>query len=56
MQSLKGAALESRQQSIRKMLDYGLLRDNEGRKMVRLEYEDVERRLKERNYERDERG
>ena len=45
---LHGAAEASRAEKIKRLLDYGLLRDAEGRTLVRLEFEEAERRLKER--------
>ena len=49
--SLRGAAQESRERSIRRLLDLGLLRDHLGRKCVLLSYEEAEKRLKERRVE-----
>ncbi len=46
--TLHGAAWASRRESVRRLLEYGLLRDGEGRKLVPLGYAEAERRLKER--------
>lgn len=46
--ALIGAAWASRRDSVRKLIEYGLLRDATGRKLVRLDYADAERKLKER--------
>lgn len=51
---IAGAAWESKRKSIIRLLEYGLLRDSDARKLVQLDYEEVERRLKERNFGRDE--
>lgn len=51
--TLHGAAWDSRIRSVQRLLEYGLLRDAEGRRLVPLDPAEAERRLKERIVEID---
>lgn len=51
--TLHGAAKRARLHAIKQLLEMGLLHDSEGRKLVQLDYEEAERRLKERERKHD---
>lgn len=48
--TLQDAAWDSRLRSVRRQLELGLLRDEQNRKLVRIEYVEAETRLKERSF------